>query len=65
MDMKTTAGLTNLNENVGFKCLHYSVSESAGFLEVTIVKKNPNIDIEFGVRTVDDTAAHNVNYEMF
>lgn len=27
------------NELVGFKCLHYSVTESNGHVEVTIVKK--------------------------
>lgn len=28
------------NENLGFKCLHYSVTESNGSVEITIVKKN-------------------------
>ena len=44
------------NELIGFKCLHYSVTESSGFVEVTIVKKTVNQDITFGLRTVDGTA---------
>jgi hypothetical protein len=31
----------NANEFVGFKCLHYSVTESNGHVELTIVKKVP------------------------
>ena len=27
------------NEQVGFKCLHYSVTESSGYVEITIIKK--------------------------
>lgn len=27
------------NDYVGFKCLHYSVTESNGHVEITIVKK--------------------------
>jgi hypothetical protein len=30
------------NDKIGFKCLHYSVTESSGFVEVTVVKKNRN-----------------------
>lgn len=36
----TTNKLENVNEIVGFKCLHYSVTESNGFVEITILKKN-------------------------
>lgn len=43
------------NPNVGFKCLHYSVTESSGFVEVAIVKK-VNEEMVFLVRTLDDTA---------
>ena len=46
---------SELNPYVGFKCLHYSVTEGAGFLEVTIYKKTPDA-LEIGVRTLDDTA---------
>lgn len=44
------------NENIAFKCLHYSVTESSGYVEVTIVNKNVQKDITFGLRTVDGTA---------
>ena len=29
------------NPNVGFKFIHYSVTESSGYVEITIVKKVP------------------------
>jgi hypothetical protein len=31
-----------LNEYIGFKCLHYSVTESAGNAVVTVVKRAVN-----------------------
>lgn len=46
---------SELNPYVGFKCLHYSVTEGAGYLEVTVHKKTPDA-LEIGVRTLDDTA---------
>lgn len=45
-----------VNDVLAFKCLHYSVTESAGTCSVTIVKKNPNVDCVFGLRTIDGTA---------
>jgi solute carrier family 8 (sodium/calcium exchanger) len=44
------------NEDLGFKCLHYSVTESSGHVELTVVKKVLNADLTFGVRTIDATA---------
>lgn len=44
------------NQNIGFKCLHYSVTESAGTVKVTIVKKAENLEMKVGVRTIEDTA---------
>jgi hypothetical protein len=32
----------NQNEYIGFKCLHYSVTENAGVAKVTVVKKAMN-----------------------
>ena len=32
----------NQNERIGFKCLHYSVTENAGTAKVTVVKKAMN-----------------------
>lgn len=51
------------NELVGFKCLHYSVTESNGHVEVTIVKKLLNQELIVGVRTRDDTAVSPKDYQ--
>lgn len=51
------------NELVGFKCLHYSVTESNGHVEVTIVKKVINQELIVGVRTIDDTAVSPKDYK--
>ena len=48
---------------IGFKCLHYSVTESAGYVEVTVVKKNPDHEFSFGIRTFEDTAKDKSEYE--
>lgn len=47
---------------VGFKCLHYSVTESNGHVEVVIVKKVLNQKLVVGVRTRDDTAVSPKDY---
>ena len=41
---------------VKFKCLHYSVTESNGTVDITVIKNNPNSEYTFGYRTVDDSA---------
>jgi hypothetical protein len=41
------------NPLFGFKCLHYSVTESAGHVEITIIKKMMNHELSVGVRTID------------
>ena len=51
------------NELVGFKCLHYSVTESNGHVEITIVKKIINQELIVGVRTADDTAVSPKDYK--
>lgn len=56
-----TGSIQNENENVGFKCLHYSVTESNGTVEVTIVKKKRG-QFTLGVRTVDVTATAPKDY---
>ena len=64
IDHSTTQGKIEVeNDIVGFKCLHYSVTESNGHVEVTIVKKNPGMEIHFGVRTVSDTATSPKDYQ--
>lgn len=50
------------NELIGFKCLHYSVTESSGFVEITVVKKVINQDVSFGLRTKDGTAKDSTEY---
>lgn len=52
-----------VNRQLAFKCLHYSVTESAGTCSVTIIKKNPNDDCIFGLRTIDGTASAGKEYE--
>ena len=44
------------NPKVGFKCMHYAVSEASGFIKITIAKKNSSIEETIGVRTRDKTA---------
>ena len=51
------------NELIGFKCLHYSVTESNGTVEICIVKKVINQEITFGYRTVPDSAVDPKDYE--
>jgi len=51
------------NDTIGFKCLHYSVTESAGTVEITVVKKNPDADVSFGIRTMPNTAKDGSEYE--
>ena len=50
------------NPTVSFKCLQYCVVESAGHVEITIVKKE-NFDLQFGYRTVDGTAISGPDYK--
>lgn len=52
-----------MNDKVGFKCLHYSVMESSGQVELTVLKKQKDLKFEFGVRTVKDTAAPGHDYK--
>ena len=52
-----------LNDTIGFKCTHYSVTESSGTVEVTVVKKNENQDVSFGIRTVSNTAKDGSEFE--
>lgn len=49
------------NEFIKFKCLHYSVTESNGTVDITIVKNTPN-EFRFGYRTVDDSATAGKDY---
>jgi len=75
LDIKGTEGLKGQmaaigvaaeikNENIGFKCMHYSVTESNGFVEITVVKRVTS-DFTFGIRTVEDTAKMGSEFEAF
>jgi len=54
--------IKNPNAKLAFKCLHYSVTESAGTVGVIITKKNRNEEISFGIRTIKDTAVPEEDY---
>ena len=56
MENYTTVKLQTYNPLIGFKCSHYSVTESAGHVEITIVKKNANQECTFGIKTTAGTA---------
>jgi hypothetical protein len=61
--IENTAGkVKHENELVGFKCLHYSVTESSGYVEIHVIKKVVNQDLTFGIRTVDGTAKNPTEY---
>ena len=51
------------NDLVGFKCLNYSVTESNGHVEITIIKKLRGQEFVVGVRTLDDTAVSPKDYQ--
>ena len=46
---------------MGFKCLHYQVTEGDGFVVLTIVNKL-STDFSVGVRTQDGTALNGEDY---
>jgi len=48
---------------IGFKCLHYSVTESAGYVEVTVIKKEATMEFTFGIRTLNGTAKEGSEFE--
>jgi hypothetical protein len=47
--------LLEYNKDIGFHCLHYSVTEASGVVQVKIKKEKKGL-MRFGVRTVEDTA---------
>lgn len=53
------------NEFVGFKCSHYSVTESNGAVEIRIEKRTQNSEYSFGVRAVSGTAKEGTDFETF
>lgn len=53
------------NDLIGFECMSYSVTESNGYVEVTVVKKKDQAEFTFGIRTVEDTAKMGEAFEAF
>lgn len=56
--------MDDLNSDIGFKSLSYSVTESSRYVEITIIKKT-NRKLTFMIRTEDDTAHAPEDYESF
>lgn len=56
MENTPTTPIKQESELVAFKCLHYSVTESAGTMTVTVIKKNMNTECTFGLKTKEATA---------
>jgi hypothetical protein len=50
------------NGRLSFNCLHYSVTESSGFIEV-IIQKHVDEEINFGIRTVQGNAMPKDDYD--
>jgi hypothetical protein len=50
------------NPNIGFKCMHYSVTESNGTVDIWVQKHQTQNDMIIGYRTVPDTAIHPKDY---
>jgi len=56
IEMETFAGKEiQRNGRLSFNCLHYSVTESSGYIEV-IIQKHVDEEINFGIRTVPGNA---------
>lgn len=51
------------NKVIGFKCMHYSVTESAGTVKIAIKRKTLHQELSFGVRTREDTAKVGRDYD--
>jgi len=63
LEGETAKAGSNVNDRIGFKCVHYSVTESNGFVEVTVIKKQAGEEFSFGVRTTDGAAKADSEYE--
>jgi hypothetical protein len=50
------------NPRFGFRCLHYSVSEGSGFIDIVVLNKNGQ-EGKIGVRTVDGEAKEGDDYQ--
>ena len=64
IDMKGQKGqielgksVKNENAKIGFKCTHYSVTESSKVIKIAIVKKVVSEEVQVGIRTINGTAS--------
>lgn len=57
--------ITNSNDKIGFKCLSYSVTESNGHVELTILKIDTTCEYHFGIRTTKGSAIPGKDYEEY
>jgi len=48
---------------VHFKCLAYSVTESAGSIDIIVQKVQSKSEFSFGIRTASDTAHESSEFE--
>ena len=55
---------TQKNENVGFNCLHYSVSEASGSIQIMILNKK-KVACKVRVCTVDAEALAGKDYDKY
>lgn len=63
IEMETFAGKEiQRNGKLSFNCLHYSVTESSGYIEV-IIQKHVDEEINFGIRTVPGNALPKDDYD--
>jgi solute carrier family 8 (sodium/calcium exchanger) len=60
-EMADSQKQNELNSQIGFKCLHYSVTESAGVVKIIILKKSDGA-MSLKVRTVDGSAQAGEDY---
>lgn len=56
---------SNVNDNIGFKCLHYSVTESNGTVDIAILKKDNLKEFTFGIRTIEGSATAGKDYDSY
>jgi len=50
-----------MNNEVGFKCMHYSVSESSGRVKIAVQNKL-NRPYIVGVKTIEDSAEEGADF---
>lgn len=64
-NVKDHLQVINTNQNYGFKCVHYAVTEKAGVVKLCIVKKKKNSEFNFRVATVEGTAKEGKEFKRY